>query len=70
MLASKLQYALKLFVTVLPWLLSMYTLYWLEYSGIWITQTPYRDKFAVLILLTGMGLSFLLYSLTLGRSDK
>jgi hypothetical protein len=40
----------------------MYTLYLLEYGKIWSLETPHRGKISVIILLTGMGLSFVIYS--------
>ncbi|MFT6957782.1 MAG: hypothetical protein ACJAYC_002797 [Halieaceae bacterium] len=53
-----------------PWLLSMYTLYWLELNEIWVVETLHRDKMTVIILATGMALSFLLQSYFLKREKK
>jgi hypothetical protein len=53
---------LKAAIVALPWLVSMYFLYWLEYSGIWTVDTPHRGKTSVTILLLGMGLSFFLFT--------
>jgi hypothetical protein len=53
---------LKAMVACTPWVLSMYTLYLLEYGKIWSLETPHRGKISVIILLTGMGLSFVIYS--------
>ena len=55
-------------LALIPWILSMYLLYWLEVSGTWTTETHHRDKMALLILLIGMGLSFLVYSLFARRT--
>jgi len=54
--------AFKIIATGAPWLISMYTLYWLEYDEIWSPDTSHRGKFSVIILIIGMGLSFLVYS--------
>lgn len=56
-------------VTALPCLLSMYILYSLEHGGIWAPDTPHRGKSSVLILMVGMGLSFLLFSLLYKRKS-
>ncbi|MFT6287580.1 MAG: membrane protein DedA with SNARE-associated domain [Alcanivorax sp.] len=53
-----------------PWLLSMYTLYWLELNEVWVVETLHRDKMTVIILATGMALSFLLQSYFLKREKK
>ena len=55
-------------LALIPWILSMYLLYWLEVSGTWTTETQHRDKMSLLILLIGMGLSFLVYSLFARRT--
>jgi hypothetical protein len=54
--------ALKVAIAFTPWLISMYMLYWLEYGEIWTAETAYRGMASVVILVTGMGLSFLLQS--------
>ena len=51
-----------------PWVIAMYTLYWLEYGEIWTTETPHRGKISVTILVVGMGLSFLVWSWLTSRS--
>jgi len=53
---------LKIVTAFTPWVISMYTLYWLEYGGIWHPETMHRDKFTLIILVVGMGLSFLVGS--------
>ena len=58
---NKARYFAKVVIALAPWVISMYTLYWLEYGEIWTTATPYRDKISIAILLLGMGLSFFLY---------
>ena len=60
--------AIESLLAFVPWILSMYLLYWLEVTGTWTTDTQYRDKMSVLILLIGMGLSFLVYSLFARRT--
>ena len=52
----------KAVVAMTPWLLSMYGFYWLDSSGTWTADTPHRGKLSVVILATGMGLSFLIWS--------
>ena len=49
-------------LALLPWIVSMFALYWLETSGTWNLDTPHRGKLSVTILALGMGLSFLLLS--------
>ncbi len=62
--------ALKIAVIFVPWVISMYTLYWLEYGEIWTTGTPHRGKASVAILITGMTLSFLVYSYFARREQE
>ena len=54
--------ALQIAIAFTPWLVSMYTLYWLEHGEIWTTDTPHRGKITVAILAMGMAASFLVYS--------
>jgi hypothetical protein len=51
----------KAVIALAPCIMSMFTLYWLEYGEVWTTATPHRGKSSVIILMIGMGLSFLLY---------
>jgi hypothetical protein len=60
----------RLLIAFLPWVLSMYSLYWLEYGGIWTTETPHRGKISVMILSTGMLVSFLVHSYWLRREQE
>ena len=53
-----------------PWVISMYTLYWLQYGEIWTTETAHRGKISVAILATGMVLSFLVQSRITRRKAK
>jgi hypothetical protein len=48
----------------------MYMLYWLEYGRIWTLDTPHRGKISVIILMTGMGLSFLVYTRLFKRNSN
>ena len=43
-----------------PWILSMYALYYAEKHQLWIPETPHRDKITIVVLVLGLGLSFLL----------
>ncbi len=61
---------MELTIAFIPWLLSMYTIYWLEYGEVWTTATPHRDKITIAILASGMGLSFLLKSFFDKREKK
>ena len=61
-LKKKALKALKVTIAFTPWLISMYTLYWLEYGEVWTTETAHRGKISVAILIVGMGLSFLVHS--------
>jgi hypothetical protein len=67
---SQARYALEIAVAFMPWLISMYMLYWLEYGQIWTTETAHRGKISVAILITGMGLSFLVQSFFAKRNKK
>ncbi|MEM9335718.1 MAG: hypothetical protein AAGA33_12790 [Pseudomonadota bacterium] len=49
-------------VAAIPWLVSMYAFYWLDSSGTWTIDTPHRGKLSVLILGSGMLLSFALHA--------
>ena len=64
--ASPLRKAVRTVVVFVPWVLSCFILYWLQYDEIWTTDTPHRGKTSVAILAAGIGLSFLLRS----RFDK
>ena len=63
-------YVVKLVIAFLPWLISMYTLYWLEHDAIWTPETPHRGKTSFIILLVGMVLSFLLYTRLIERKKR
>jgi hypothetical protein len=54
--------ALKTAIAFLPWVASMFLLYYLEYGQIWTAETPHRGKISVAILIVGLGLSFLAHS--------
>ncbi|MDE0989646.1 MAG: hypothetical protein OSA83_10485 [Pseudomonadales bacterium] len=66
---SRTRSVLDIILAFLPWVVSMYVLYWFEYAAIWIPETPHRDKISLAILVLGMGASFLLYSY-LARRDR
>ncbi len=70
--SSKTQprYVLEVAVSLVPWLMSAYLLYWLQYGEIWTTETAHRGKMSVVILAVGMGLSFLVKSHLAGREQK
>jgi hypothetical protein len=62
--------ALKIAVAFLPWLISMYLLYWLGESEIWAPDTAHRDKITIAVVAVGMALSFLLHSRLYLRANK
>ena len=66
-LKAQTLYALEVAVAFVPWMISLYVLYWLEYAEIWTTETAHRGKIAVAILAVGMGLSLLVKSLLAKR---
>ncbi len=69
-LKSLTRRVLQVVLACVPWLGSMYVLYWLEYDEIWTTATAHRGKISVAILTAGMGMSFLLYSFFIRRARK
>ena len=69
-LRSRAGSALKVTVAMAPWLISMYTLYWLEHGEIWTTETAHRGKISVTILVIGMTLSFFIMSRFAARPEK
>ncbi len=67
---SLVRRALEAAITFTPWVISMFTLYWLEYGEVWTTETAHRGKISVTILATGMVLSFLVQSRISQRKTK
>ncbi len=61
-LKTQTRYVLEVAIALMPWLISMYLLYWLESSEIWTGETSHHGKISVTILAVGMGLSFLVQS--------
>lgn len=61
---------LKVALALTPWIIAMYVFYWLDSSGTWTSETPHRGKASVLILGTGMAMSFLLHSYFTGLQKK
>lgn len=51
---------LEILLAMTPWVLAMYTFYWLESSGTWTSDTAHRGKISVILLGSGMVASFLL----------
>lgn len=60
---------LKYALSSIPWIASMYLLYYFGKSEIWGTETSYRDIMTIAILLLGMGLSFAVQSYFI-KQDK
>jgi len=69
-LKTRTRYVLQVAIAVTPWVVSMFTLYWLEHGDIWTTETAHRGKISVSILLAGMVLSFLILSRFTARRQK
>jgi len=69
-LKTQTRNALEVAIAFTPWLISMYALYWLDYSEIWTSETPHRGKISVAILAIGMLLSFLVQSHFARRRQK
>ena len=67
---AKLIKALKIVVAFIPWILASYAFFWLHSSGTWTVDTPHRGKISVVILGTGMVLSFLLHSYLTRKPDR
>ena len=59
---SRTRLVLDIILAFVPWVVSMYVLYWFEYAAIWSPETPHRDKISLAVLILGMGASFLLYA--------
>ena len=59
---SKAKKVLKTGVAFIPWILASYAFFWLHDSGTWTVDTPHRGKISVVILASGMVVSFLLHS--------
>ena len=55
---------------MLPWLASMYAFFWLDSSGTWTSETAHRGKVSVLMLASGMFLSFLAWTFLSRRYVK
>ena len=69
-LKSRALRAIQVAIAMTPWVISMYTLYWLEHGEIWTTDTAHRGKTSVSILLVGMVLSFLIQSRFVARRQN
>ncbi|MEM9623068.1 MAG: hypothetical protein AAF993_15560 [Pseudomonadota bacterium] len=61
---------LKTLIGFVPLIAALFTLYWLESSGLWTIETPHRGKLSVLVLMIGMGLSFVAYSWLFDRKAE
>jgi hypothetical protein len=59
----------RIFLSLLPWALALYLLYWLEHGDVWAVDMPFRGLVSVIILAVGMGLSFALHSFLGARSQ-
>ena len=61
-LGQGLEKASKLMIAFTPWVLACYTFYLLHAGGTWTGETPHRGKLSVILLGSGMVLSFLIQS--------
>ena len=66
---TELRHATRVVIAFVPWVVSMYVLYWLENGEVWTTETAHRGKISVVILAVGMASSFLVRS-HFAKSDK
>lgn len=69
-LQTRARHAFRVVIAMAPWLVSMYTLYWLEHGEIWTTETAHRGKISVTILVLGMTLSFFIMSRFAAKKEK
>ena len=69
-LKTQTRHALEVVIAFVPWVISMYVLYWLNYSEVWTIETAHRGKISVAILAAGMALSFLVQSHFSKRRQK
>ncbi|MEM7740855.1 MAG: hypothetical protein AAF225_08640 [Pseudomonadota bacterium] len=60
---SRLFGVLRVGIAFAPWLLAMYTLYWLGKNEIWDSETPHRDIMSGGIVATGMAATFIAHTL-------
>jgi len=65
-----MRHVIEVAIAFTPWVISMYTLYWLEYGEIWTTASAHRGKISVAILAGGMVLSFFVQSRIASRRTK
>ncbi len=69
-LRARAQALIRIVIAMTPWLVAMYAFYWLDSSGTWTPETPHRGKLSVMMLGSGMLLSFLLYSWIAKRGNR
>jgi hypothetical protein len=69
-LKEKAKYILTIAFALTPCIASMYLIYWLDISETWIPQTPHRDKITIVILGSGLVLSFFLQTYISKRNQK
>jgi hypothetical protein len=62
LLKEKTRRGLRIAIAFMPWVIALYTLYWLDHGEVWTSETAHRGKMSVAILVLGMGLSFLIQS--------
>jgi hypothetical protein len=60
---TRVRRLLEIAVAITPWLISMYFFYWLDASQTWTSETAHRGKLSVIILASGMLLSFLVHAI-------
>ncbi|MEM0954872.1 MAG: hypothetical protein AAGI24_12095 [Pseudomonadota bacterium] len=65
--STLLSKSLRLLIALVPWGLSMFLHYWLEYEEIWRVDMPFRAVISAGILTTGLCLSFLTHSVLASR---
>ena len=67
---SRVRSVVETAIAFTPWVLAMYSFYWLDSSGTWTRDTPHRGKLSILLLTTGMVLSLFAWSYLTRRTRK
>tara|TARA_B100000035_G_scaffold232904_1_gene201153 strand:- start:1010 stop:1213 length:204 start_codon:yes stop_codon:yes gene_type:complete len=57
---------LVIFISLTPWVVSLFLHYWLEYEKVWSVDMPYRALVSAILIFFGMALSFFLHSWLVG----
>lgn len=58
---AKFAWLFRTIIVFTPWVVSIYFFYWLDYQ-VWTIDTPHRGKLSVVLMSTGMLISFFLWT--------